>query len=60
MYEELEQQSRAECPACNGPLRLVTALAPTLGELGQRTFQCEECGHHVWVREPPLGRTEMH
>jgi hypothetical protein len=30
MYEELEQQSRAECPACNGQLRLVTALAVSL------------------------------
>jgi uncharacterized protein with PIN domain len=60
MYEELQQQSRAECPACNGQLRLVSPLAPTLNELGHRTFQCEECGRRVWVREPPLGRTEVH
>lgn len=60
MYEELQQQSRAECPACNGQLRLVTPLAPTNGELGHRTFRCAECGYHVWVRAPPLSRTEVH
>jgi DNA-directed RNA polymerase subunit RPC12/RpoP len=60
MYEELQQQRRAECPACNGQLRLISALATGLGELGDRTFLCEGCGHRVWVREPPLGRTEVH
>jgi hypothetical protein len=60
MYNELQQQAHAECPACHGQLRLVTALTPTLGELGHRSFQCEACDHLVWVREPPLGRTEVH
>jgi hypothetical protein len=32
MNEELLQDSRAQCMACNGQLRLVAVLAPALGE----------------------------
>jgi hypothetical protein len=59
MHAELPQESHVQCTACNLPLRLVAVLAPALGEQGHRIFQCDACGHHVWVKEPPLRRTDV-
>jgi hypothetical protein len=58
MHEELPQQNRAECADCNGQLRLVTTLAPALGEPGHRIFQCEKCGRRVWITEPSATRRD--
>ncbi len=44
MYEELPQESHAQCMSCNRPLRLVAVLAPALGEPGRRIFSATHAG----------------